>query len=149
MTRLLLFVCFLFFAATAFSQDVLLLKKNGKVIIGDTTQMTTPGNYNLYVQNGVLTEKVKVSLKNTGEWSDNSWETVPRLSDVALSISQKRHLVNMPSADSLVKEGYELKAMDAKLLEQIEWLWLHMIALEKENNALKKEVADLKNPAKN
>ena len=31
----------------------------------------------------------------------------------------------MPSAAFLVEEGYELKSMDAKLLQQIEWLARH------------------------
>lgn len=131
-----------------YSQDILLLKSNGKVVIGDTSQMTTPGNYKLYVQNGILTEMVKVSVKTTSEWSDDSFDHLPTLADVALSIQQKKHLVNMPGADALVKDGYELKSMDAKLLEQIEWLWMHMIALEKENNRLKKEMMALKNEPK-
>jgi trimeric autotransporter adhesin len=148
MNKIMSVLILMMFANAVNAQDILLLKQNGKVIIGDTTQMTTPGNYNLYVQHGMLTEKVKVSVRNTAEWSDDAWEYVPRLAVVAESIKQKRHLVNMPSAASLVKDGYELKSMDAKLLEQIEWIWLHVIALEKENNALKKEVADLKKNSK-
>lgn len=148
MNKVIFFAGLLLFVNATKSQDILLLKQNGKVIIGDTTQMTTPGNYKLYVQNGVLTEKVKVSLKNTAEWSDDSWKSVPKLSAVIASIQLKKHLVNMPSADSLVKEGYELKSMDAKLLEQIEWIWLHVIDLEKQNKALLIEVARLKKARK-
>ena len=50
----------------------------------------------------------------------------------------------MPSADILVKEGYELKSMDAKLLAQIEWLWQHTIQLDKENKLLRKELEEIK-----
>ncbi|MBK9688570.1 MAG: hypothetical protein IPO65_12770 [Saprospiraceae bacterium] len=35
------------------AQEIMLLKTSGKVVIGDTSQITTPGNYNLYVQHGI------------------------------------------------------------------------------------------------
>jgi len=122
----------------------MVLKSSGKVVIGDTTQISTPGNYNLYVQNGVLTERVKVSLKSTSEWSDDAFFSTPSTQKVAESIEKNNHLVNMPSADQLVKEGYELKAMDARLLQQIEWLWQHLIRIENENQILKTEINQLK-----
>jgi len=50
------------FLAIAFissaQQEIMLLKTSGKVLIGDTTFITTLGNYNLYVQNGILTERM-------------------------------------------------------------------------------------------
>jgi hypothetical protein len=148
MKKIISLISLLVLTLASYSQDVLLLKKNGKVIIGDTTQMTTPSGYNLYVQNGILTEKVKVSVKNSGEWSDDAWDKKPSLSTVEKSIVANKHLVNMPSANALVANGYELKAMDAKLLEQIEWLWQHMIDLEKQNCDLKKELALLRKALK-
>lgn len=122
----------------------MLLKSSGKVVIGDTSQITTPGNYNLYVQHGILTERVKVSLKSTTEWSDDAFDKTPSLDDVALSISENKHLVGIPSASQLVQNGYELKEMDASLLKQIEWLWQHVIRMEEENKLLKKELELIK-----
>jgi len=49
--------------ALSAQHKILLLKTSSNVVIGDTTIITTPGNYNLYVQNGILTERVKVALK--------------------------------------------------------------------------------------
>jgi len=126
------------------TQDILLLKTNGKVVIGDTTQITTPGLYNLYVQNGILTERVKVSLKESSDWSDDSFYHTPTLDQVEASIKEHAHLINIPSAQEVVDDGYELQEMDAKLLEQIEWLWQHMIELKAENEKLKKEIESLK-----
>jgi len=134
----------LFFCFQNFGQAIMVLKSSGKVVIGDTTQISTPGNYNLYVQNGILTERVKVSLKTTSEWSDDAFSITPSTQTVAESIKQNQHLVDMPSAGQLVKEGYELKEMDAKLLQQIEWIWQHMIRIEAENKALKDEINELK-----
>jgi hypothetical protein len=132
------------FITTAQSSKMMILKTSGKVVIGDTTQISTPGNYSLYVQNGVLTERVKVSLKQTTDWSDDAFKYTPTIDAVEKSISQNSHLVDMPSAATLVKNGYELKDMDAKLLAQIEWLWQHMIELKKENENLKKAIETLK-----
>ncbi|MFT6783681.1 MAG: hypothetical protein ACJA1A_003622, partial [Saprospiraceae bacterium] len=112
------------------AQDILLLKTSGKVVIGDTSLISTPGAYNLYVQNGILTEKVKVALRNASEWSDDAFAHTPTLSEVNASIQKNSHLPNIPSAQSLVEDGYELKSMDAKLLAQIEWLWQHTIKLD-------------------
>jgi len=68
----------------------------------------------------------------------------PSIADVKMSIQQKSHLPMMPSAESLVENGYELKSMDAKLLAQIEWLWQHTIKLDAENKKLKEELAEIK-----
>ena len=138
-----IFFTILFVSITFFinAQEILMLKSSGKVVIGDTSQISTPGNYNLYVQNGILTERVKVSLKSTADWAGDAFEKTPSLSDVSESINKNKHLIDMPSATDLVKEGYELKSMDAKLLTQIEWLWQHMIKLEEENKVLKQKLA--------
>jgi trimeric autotransporter adhesin len=131
-------------ACPAFSQNMLLLKTSGKVVIGDTAQISTPGNYSLYVQNGILTERVKVTLKSDAEWADNAFTKTPTTAMVRQSIDSASHLYQMPSANELVKNGYELKEMDAKILQQVEWLWQHVIALKAENELLQKEIKKLK-----
>lgn len=141
---LILFV----FIHTLSSQEIMMLKSSGKVVIGDTSQIATPGNYNLYVQNGILTEKVKVSLKNTADWSDASFCHTPELSEVEKSINESSHLINIPSAAEVVKHGYEVTSMDAKLLEQIEWLWQYTLQLNKENEILKARITLLENKTK-
>jgi len=126
------------------AQEILLLKTTGKVVIGDTSQISTPTGYNLFVQNGILTEKVKVAVRTTSEWSDDAWDSTPTIEEVQSSIVQKRHLPDMPSAESLVQTGYDVQKMDAKLLAQVEWLWQHMIQLSAENKALREELLELK-----
>lgn len=140
------FYILIFFIGQAelLGQEIMLLKSTGKVVIGDTSQIMTPGNYNLYVQNGILTERVKVALKSSAEWADDAFLHTPQLNEVEESITQNSHLPAMPSAETLVKEGYELKEMDARLLQQIEWLWQHILTLNKQNEALAKEVETLK-----
>ena len=143
-----LFVLILFASVVHFNlsaqQEILLLKTSGKVVIGDTAIISTPGNYNLYVQNGILTERVKVALKSESDWSDDAFNNTPTLDEVNQSIKENNHLVDMPSATSLVATGYDVTTMDAKLLAQIEWLWQHTIDIKKENEILKKELSEIK-----
>lgn len=143
MIRSFLIVFCVFTAILTQAQEIMLLKSTGKVVIGDTTQITTPGNYNLYVQHGILTEKVKVSLKNTADWSDDAFTQTPSIAEVKHCIDNQSHLPEMPSAADLVKSGYDVTAMDAKLLAQIEWLWQYTIKLQEDNEALKKRIAAL------
>ena len=142
--RLLFVLSFLFLIHTTYGQEIMMLKPQGKVVIGDTAIITTPGNYNLYVQNGILTERVKVAVKSSSDWADDAFDKAPTLEEVNASIQQKSHLIGLPSVEELVKDGYELKDMDAKLLTQIEWLWVHMIKLEEENKALREELLKYK-----
>lgn len=132
------------FSQQGYSQEILLLKTSGKVVIGDTSQISTPDGYNLFVQNGMLTERVKVAVKSTTDWSDDEWESTPTLKEVQESISKKKHLPDMPSAEVLVAQGYDLMQMDAKIVAQVEWLWQHMIELKAENKALREELEELK-----
>jgi hypothetical protein len=46
----------------------------------------------------------------------------------------------VPSAQDVAKDGIDVAQMDAALLRQIEELWLHVIDLQKENEALRKEL---------
>lgn len=124
--------------------EILLLKTTGKVVIGDTSLISTPGNYNLYVQNGILTERVKVALKSEADWSDDKWNQTPTLSEMNEAIESNNHLIGMPSAASLVESGYDVTEMDSKLLAQIEWLWQHTIKMKAENDLLKKELEEIK-----
>ena len=144
MKQLLLLSLFILLSGLVKGQDIMLLKTSGKVVIGDTSIISTPGPYNLYVQNGVLTEKVKVALKTALDWSDGAFDKTPSIEQVKSTIDQHSHLYNMPSADQLVKEGYELQSMDAKILEQVEWLWQYTILLTEENQLLKQELKEIK-----
>ena len=120
-----------------------LANNNSKVMIGDTSILSTPGNYKLYVEDGILTEKVKVAIESTSDWADDAFYRVPSIHQVEESITKHSHLYNVPSAHTLVAQGYSVTEMDARLLEQTEWLWMHLIALQKENDKLKLAVEKL------
>ncbi len=111
----------------------------GRVRIGD---VTTPTGYQLYVEEGILTEKLKISLKSTGEWADFVFEddyTLPGLSEVDHFIQQQGHLPGIPSASEAVEQGLDVVQMNAKLLQKIEELTLYLIDQEKRLAAIEQE----------
>ncbi|GAB3992871.1 hypothetical protein GCM10028807_26710 [Spirosoma daeguense] len=114
------------------------------VIIGSSTR--TPAGYKLFVEQGILTEKVKVAVKNTADWSDYVFASdykLKSLSEVERFIKANKHLPGMPSAEEMVQKGNDLHQTDAKLLAQIEQVVLHSIELEKANNAQKSQIEQL------
>lgn len=141
---LCLAICYLVNNYHLAAQDILMLKNDGKVLIGDPNNVDTSADYKLFVQEGILTERVKVALKSTANWSDHAFDQTPSLDVVEKSIKQNSHLHDMPSAQYLVDNGYEVQRMDAKLLAQIEWLWQHTLRIQKEKQTLESELSDLK-----
>jgi hypothetical protein len=111
------------------------LTVNGNVLIGNPAVVTIPNsNYKLFVETGILTEKVKVAVKNTVNWADfvfdDDYELRP-IGEVETYIKENKHLPEIPSSEEVVKDGIDLGTMDAKLLQKIEELTLYIIELEK------------------
>lgn len=128
------------------------LKNNNNrgVVIGDGIN-SLPEGYNLYVSEGILTEQVKVALKNTEDWADHVFSKKHRLmplQKVEDYIKKYQHLPNIPSAAEMVISGNDLHQTDTKLLEKIEELTLYMIELKKENQQMKQEIESLKRTRK-
>jgi len=128
---------------TGFSSH-LKIRDNGKVSVGNIGN--TPGDYRLYVEKGILTERVRVALQ--ADWADFVFEEDYDLNsteEVETFIKENGHLPNVPSAEKVSTDGVDVVEMDATLLRQIEELWLHVIELKKENEILKTQVNTLEN----
>ncbi|MBD2704512.1 hypothetical protein IC229_27980 [Spirosoma sp. BT702] len=113
--------------------------QNDAVIIGNNVART-PSGYKLFVEEGILTEKVKVAIKNSSEWSDYVFDDTYQLkglSEVERYVKANRHLPGVPSATDVVKQGIDVAKMDATLLAKIEELTLYSIKLEKDNREQK------------
>ena len=121
---------------------------NGNLTIGNAPYRA---GYKLFVDQGILTEKVKVAVAGSAQWADHvfhqNYKLMP-LEQVEQFIQQNKHLPNIPSAAEMVKEGNDLGKTDAKLLEKIEELTLYLIEIKKEherqNAAQQKEIETLK-----
>ena len=107
----------------------------GAVIIGSEVNKI-PAGYNLFVSKGIMTEKVRVAIKNSEDWSDKVFDKGYKLSslpEVNQYIKTNKHLPGIPAAVDVVQHGIDVGKMDAMLLGKIEELTLYSIQLEKEN----------------
>jgi trimeric autotransporter adhesin len=133
--------------AQVFAAVKMKIQNDGKVLIGDPTTVTMPDGYKLFVQTGILTEKLKIAIKGTPKWSDYVFAKNYKLKsfeELESYIQTNKHLPNIPSAEEMVKNGLDVATMDAKLLEKIEELTLYVLDLGKQNVEMKKEIERLK-----
>jgi hypothetical protein len=127
----------------------MVLTQNGSVGIG--TQY--PGDYKLAVNGGIVARSVKVSNSYFADYVFEPTYKLRPLSSVENFINENKHLPGMPSAKEVEKDGgFELAAMNVKLLEKVEELTLYIIAqnkkmetLEKKFETLEKKIEKLKN----
>ncbi len=119
---------------------------NGQVGINGGT---TDTDYKLAIGGKIITEEAKIRLVT--DWPDYVFEPeyeLTPLAELESQISELGHLPNMPSAEEVAEEGILLGEMDAKILEKIEELTLHLIEMNKSVNKLKEENQRLKKQLK-
>lgn len=117
----------------------------GGLIIGEGISQT-PAGYRLYVSDGILTEKVKVAVKTTADWSDRVFEKGYRLrslEEVEQHIQQHGYLPGVPSAREVVETGVDIGKMDAKLLEKVEELTLYLLQQKKQIEQLQQQLSEV------
>jgi hypothetical protein len=114
------------------------IQGNGNVGIG-----TTSPTEKLAV-NGRIRAK-EVIVETTG-WSDVVFDSDYRLaplSEIEQHIKAEKHLPGIPSSEEVAASGISLGDMQAKLLQKVEELTLHVIAQEKKIQALKSQLQEL------
>ncbi|MEL6721455.1 MAG: hypothetical protein AAFP82_22340, partial [Bacteroidota bacterium] len=114
---------------------------DGKVVIGNVG--STPSDYKLYVENGILAERLKVAVKTSADWADyvfeDDYHLLP-LDQVKTFIEKNKHLPAVPSAEDMVKQGMDVLEMNAILLLKIEELMLYTIELNEKIKTLEKHL---------
>jgi len=119
------------------------IRQDGNVVIGNVGALNVPAGYKLYVEQGVLTEKVKVAVKTSADWSDYVFaDNYPlrSIEEVKAFVNTNDHLPGLPSASEVVSEGIDVAKMDAKLLEKIEELTLYIFQLNERISKLEDEM---------
>lgn len=89
----------------------------------------------------------KMKYENEKQWSDRVFEEnyyLMPLKEVEKFITKNNHLPNVPSATEVVKNGVAMDEMVSKLLEKVEELTLYTIQQQREIDALKKEIKQIK-----
>ena len=103
-----------------------------------------PAGYLFAVNGKIIAEGLEVRLK--GNWPDFVFAddyNLKSLAEKEAFIKANSHLEGVPSAATMEANGLDVAEMDAVLLQQVEELWLHMIDLKKENDALKLQIEEL------
>jgi hypothetical protein len=104
-------------------------------------------DFKLYVEGGILTKEVRVRTL----WSDyvfyDDYELLP-LEEVENHISEKGHLHNTPSGETVENSGLDVGGMMANQQEKIEEIYLHLIEMNKKVTSLEKENKELKEKVK-
>jgi Leucine-rich repeat (LRR) protein len=96
--------------------------------------------------NGKIRASDIIKVYPQTQWSDFVFDKgykLRPLKEVESFIKTNGHLPEIPSAKEVAKEGIDLGAMDAKLLQKVEELTLYVIELKKENELMKKEIQSL------
>jgi len=109
------------------------------------THAPTPNGYALAVGGKVLCEEIEVMLE--ADWPDYVFEEdydLMSLPALEQSIKQNGHLPGVPSAEEVADGGLALGAMQATLLQKMEEMTLHMIALNKNLEEVRQENLVLK-----
>jgi uncharacterized coiled-coil protein SlyX len=128
---------------------------NGKIYLGSSTAYpNTTGNYKLFVEGGIMTEKVKVALRSSANWADYVFASdykLMSLKEVEKFIKANKHLPGIDSAEVIANNGLDVAEMQSKQMEKIEELTLYIIdqdkKLEAQNKAIEKnnkEIEELK-----
>lgn len=92
----------------------------------------------------IRAKDIKVDINQAADYVFNEGYDLKNLSEIELYVKSNKHLPGIPSASEMAQEGVSLSEMSNLLLEKIEELTLHMIEMNKEINALKKENEFLK-----
>ncbi|GAB2560191.1 hypothetical protein [Spirosoma areae] len=115
------------------------------VAIGPTCYtLTAPTGYNLLVEGGILTERLRVATKNGTNWADYVFSPGYRLaplSEVQQYVRRHGHLSGIPSASQVAQEGIDVAQMQARMMSKIEELTLYVIRQEAEIARLRRRVA--------
>lgn len=116
------------------------IQNEGNVGIGTTD---TQG-YKLAVNGNIRTKEVKVENTNWPDYVFTKEYQLPTLQQTEQHIKEKGHLPGIPSAEEVKAKGIDVGEMNAKLLQKIEELTLHLIQQDKNYKQLQEEVRSLK-----
>ncbi|ACU03286.1 hypothetical protein [Pedobacter heparinus] len=101
-----------------------------------------PKGYKLAVNGKIRAQEIKVENTNWPDYVFTKDYQLPTLQQTENHIKEKGHLPGIPSAAEVKANGIDLGEMNAKLLQKIEELTLHLIEQQKQIKDLNERVGD-------
>jgi len=120
-------------------RQILVSSDNGNFGIGidsPTEKLAVNGN--------IRAKEIKVETANWPDYVFAKDYSLPSLAETEKHIKEKGHLQGIPSAKEVEANGIDLGEMNAKLLQKIEELTLHLIEKEKTEKNHEQEIRLLK-----
>jgi hypothetical protein len=105
--------------------------------------ISTPSE-KLAVNGNIRAKEIKVENANWPDYVFSKSYPLPTLQETEEHIKEKGHLPGIPSASEVKTNGFDLGDMNAKLLQKIEELTLHLIEQNKNQKVLQDELRALK-----
>nr|WP_121273832.1 hypothetical protein [Pedobacter schmidteae] len=103
------------------------IDNNGNAGVGTTD----PKGYKLAVNGNIRAHEIKVETANWPDYVFKSEYKLPTLQETEKHIKERGHLPGIPSVEEVKTNGIDLGEMNAKLLQKIEELTLHLIQQNK------------------
>lgn len=114
------------------------------VVVGPKNAATQiSGSYAMYVPKGILTEKVRVAIKNTTGWADYVFDkeyTLKSIAEVDAFIKKNKHLPDVPTTQEVMAQGVDVAQTQQIFLQKIEEMTLYIIQQEKRIKALEQKL---------
>jgi hypothetical protein len=123
------------------SGNLFFVESTGSIGIGT---VTLDPAYILNVNGKIKAEELKVVVDVPADYVFAPSYSLMPLSEVSKFVKANSHLPNVPSAEEIKREGWQVGEMNNKLLEKVEELTLYLIEMQNQISELKKENADLK-----
>ena len=120
------------------------LHLNGSMLIGGNAARVATG-YILNVDGKIICEELKVQTSTA--WPDYVFETNYPMQELHLlekQVMKEKHLPGVPSANEIAAgKGFEIGAVQQKLLEKLEELYRYTFTLNQENISLNKQMTEM------
>lgn len=118
---------------------------DGNVLVGKATQ--TNSSYKIDVNGDVRANKIVVNTTGADYVFDSTYQ-LPSLDSLEKYISIRHHLPGISSAEEMQKDGMDLGNLCTLLLKKNEELILYIMDMNKRQQKLEKQVAELKEDKK-
>jgi len=106
-----------------------MVDQNGNFLIGNPNSVNAATGFKLSVDGKVMCEELRVEMSPWADYVFDDNYQLMSFDELEAFIAANNHLPGIPSATIIESEGLDVGNMQAKMMEKIEELTLHIIQL--------------------